>query len=498
MSTSRPFSYNTGSAIEGTIQVGTLAVGTTISGFTNNPKFWEGPDEELGYVIAAPQSGNTQPTPVSGVTASVQFFRTTSFAENEFISLSQYVSKNFNTPQTFSSGTDASTWLTANGYWNSWIPLTLGWDDIANADLLVGDASNVADWNTYFDLPTNGIPFSSVIVTGNTVNLYGGSNINLRDDLFSYNLNLLSVVDEVNCITTAGQFSFGDCSEATLFDLPSLTTANAAVFYNCYSVTTFNLPSLTTGSYAFFNGCTSVTTFNLPLLTYADSYCFVGCYSVTTFNLPSVTYAGGEYVFAGCSSVTTFNLPALTTAGYECFSFCSSLTTVNLPSLTTAGDYCFFACFSTTTYDLPSLTTAGQSCFQSSESVTTFDLPSLTTAGDSCFNLCFLTTTFNLPSLTTAGGGCFSTCESVTTFDLPSLTTAGQSCFYSCISVTTFDLPSCTNLGGTTGDNFVFDSILGNTITLTIPASRMTCDSGNPDGDIQYLQANNTVTVITT
>ena len=455
MSTSRPFSYNTGSAIEGTIQVGTLAVGTTISGFTNNPKFWEGPDEELGYVIAAPQSGNTQPTPVSGVTASVQFFRTTSFAENEFISLSQYVSNNFNTPQTFSSGTDASTWLTANGYWNSWIPLTLGWDDIANADLLVGDASDVADWNTFFDLPTNGIPFSSVIVTGNTVNLYGGSNINLRDDLFSYNLNLLSVVDEVNCITTAGQFSFGDCSEATLFDLPSLTTANAAVFYNCYSVTTFNLPSLTTGSYAFFNGCTSVTTFNLPLLTYADSYCFVGCYSVTTFNLPSVTYAGGEYVFAGCSSVTTFNLPALTTAGYECFSFCSSLTTLNLPSLTTAGDFCF-------------------SLYHNE--ATTFNLPSLTTAGQYCFYYCFLTPTFDLPSLTTAGLGCF----------------------FNCVSVTTLNLPSCTNLGGTTGNNDVFDSIVENTITLTIPASRMTCDSGNPDGDIQYLQANNTVTVITT
>jgi hypothetical protein len=26
----------------------------------------------------------------------------------------------------------------------------------------------------------------------------------------------------------------------------------------------------------------------------------------------------------------------------------------------------------------------------------------------------------------------------------------------------------------------------------------MTCNGGNPDGDIQYLQANNTVTVITT
>jgi hypothetical protein len=65
MPTSRPFAYNTGSAITGTTQVGTLAVGTPISGFTGSPQFWEGPDEELGYVIAAPQSGNTQPTPVT-------------------------------------------------------------------------------------------------------------------------------------------------------------------------------------------------------------------------------------------------------------------------------------------------------------------------------------------------------------------------------------------------------------------------------------------------
>ena len=124
MSTSRPFSYNTGSAIAGTTQVGSLAVGTPTSGFTNSPQFWEGPDEDLGYVIAVPVSGNTQPTPVSGVTASVGFFRTDDFTDNSFISLAQYVSNEYGTPQTFSNGNDASTWLTANGYWNSWIFLT--------------------------------------------------------------------------------------------------------------------------------------------------------------------------------------------------------------------------------------------------------------------------------------------------------------------------------------------------------------------------------------
>jgi hypothetical protein len=124
MSTARPFAYNTGSAIAGTTQVGSLAVGTPTSGFTNSPQFWEGPDEDLGYVIAVPVSGNTQPTPISGVTASIGFFRTDDFTDNSFIGLAQYVANEYGTPQTFSSGNDASTWLTANGYWNSWIFLT--------------------------------------------------------------------------------------------------------------------------------------------------------------------------------------------------------------------------------------------------------------------------------------------------------------------------------------------------------------------------------------
>ena len=64
MSTTRPFAYNTGAPISGTTQVGNLSVGTPTSGITNSPTFWNGPDEDLGYVIAKPISGNTQPTPL--------------------------------------------------------------------------------------------------------------------------------------------------------------------------------------------------------------------------------------------------------------------------------------------------------------------------------------------------------------------------------------------------------------------------------------------------
>jgi len=65
MAFARPFAYNPGTPIPGTEQVGSLAVGTPTSGITNNPPFWNGSDEDLGYVIAAPVSGNTQPTTVT-------------------------------------------------------------------------------------------------------------------------------------------------------------------------------------------------------------------------------------------------------------------------------------------------------------------------------------------------------------------------------------------------------------------------------------------------
>jgi hypothetical protein len=121
MTFARPFAYNPGDPIPGTEQVGSLAIGAPTSGFTNNPQFWNGPDEDLGYVIAAPVSGNTQPTEIPGVFASLGFYGTSGFSDSEFINLSQSVSSAYGTPQTFSSATDASTWLTTNGFWNSYV-----------------------------------------------------------------------------------------------------------------------------------------------------------------------------------------------------------------------------------------------------------------------------------------------------------------------------------------------------------------------------------------
>jgi len=68
MSTSKSFSYNPGSPIAGTDQVGDLAISVADLDYTTSPggvQWWQGPDQDLGYVIAHTVPNNTQPTPAS-------------------------------------------------------------------------------------------------------------------------------------------------------------------------------------------------------------------------------------------------------------------------------------------------------------------------------------------------------------------------------------------------------------------------------------------------
>ena len=119
MATTTPLAYNIGSPIAGTSQIGTLAIGITDQDYSSNPggvPWWMGPDEELGYVIAIPVPGNTQPTPFIGVTASVGFYRSDSLTENSFVELTNNLFA-----QSFTGGNEAATWLNDNGYWTSYV-----------------------------------------------------------------------------------------------------------------------------------------------------------------------------------------------------------------------------------------------------------------------------------------------------------------------------------------------------------------------------------------
>jgi len=195
--------------------------------------------------------------------------------------------------------------------------LELTFDDIANVP--VADASSVSDWNTFFDLPTNGSPFTSVEVVGDMVRLIGGSGITITTGIFENEDHLLKFDDKSGCVIEIE---------------------------------------------------------------------------------------------------------------YQSFNSLALLEEVNINSVTNIGNYAF--------YDVPSLSIIR----------------------------CWMADVINDNSF------------------------AGLSI----LSILEFH--SYQYFGNSTGEDGVFGSLSGQTITLTIPAALMTCNGGNPDGDIQYLAANNTLTII--
>lgn len=300
------------------------------------------------------------------------------------------------------------------------LALRLFFYDIEDANLMVGDVTNVDDWNVFFDLPNYGNPFKSVIVDGDEVRLYGGSYITLKYGLFG-NLstisrqNLFKIIDDAGCVIIIEDAAFESCIYLKEVSFPEVTTVTYVDYYGA------------------FGDCSNLKTAYLPKLwQLASAGPFYGCSKLKNLTLAfNQVITIGDNAFDGCQSLESISFPNVVNIGSTCFQQCTNLTSVNLPSLQYMGDYIFVAA------------------------------------------------------------------NSLTEINLPSLLYMGTYAFYTCPLLQTITLPVCTNLGPSVGDNGVFFLISGNTITLTVPAALMTCNSGNPDGDIQYLQSNNTVTVIT-
>jgi hypothetical protein len=118
MATSRPFAYNPTLITSGVSeQYGTLSVGFPDQPYGESPsglKWWEGPDEDLGYCIgkSLPTGGVLGP---DGIYGDVTFWRTQTLSDSQFITLANRI-----TGQNFNSSLEAVTWLNANGYWTSY------------------------------------------------------------------------------------------------------------------------------------------------------------------------------------------------------------------------------------------------------------------------------------------------------------------------------------------------------------------------------------------
>jgi hypothetical protein len=121
MATTRPFAYNTGTTIDGTTQIGNIAIGVSDQDYSQDPggvKWWMGPDEELGYVIANEVPAGNHPTQVE-VDAYLNFWRSTSLTDQSFLDLLNSIPIT-NGLSLFTNVTDALSWLDTNGYFTSY------------------------------------------------------------------------------------------------------------------------------------------------------------------------------------------------------------------------------------------------------------------------------------------------------------------------------------------------------------------------------------------
>jgi hypothetical protein len=123
MPTSRAFAYNPSeNPPTGASQFGNLAVqGTGWTSSSGGLNWYNGPDEDPGYVIgypaSPPRTAGSGSIVITGT--AVGFMRTPSKTDPAFVSLSNVL-----TGQSFLTASVASAWLRSNGYWTSYTSIS--------------------------------------------------------------------------------------------------------------------------------------------------------------------------------------------------------------------------------------------------------------------------------------------------------------------------------------------------------------------------------------
>jgi hypothetical protein len=158
MPTVRPFCYNlhTNPSISGTEQVGDIAA--VIGNATIDPslQWWNGPDEDLGYVICyVDPTGNhpNAPERVLGTNyvCNLGFLRTSTKSNSEFVELAKKVTGN----NSLVTAPQAKTELNNQGYWTSYSEIVV----VTTGLVLNLDAGNLTSYSgsgtTWYDLSGN-------------------------------------------------------------------------------------------------------------------------------------------------------------------------------------------------------------------------------------------------------------------------------------------------------------------------------------------------------
>ena len=110
---SRLYGYNSGAPVSGASQSGNLAISNDSRG-GGSVQWFNGPNEDLGYVICRPNTSGNQPNP-DNVPAYIRFSRSKLKTDQSFINL---VNSKFG--QNFTAIMDATNWLDSSGYFHTY------------------------------------------------------------------------------------------------------------------------------------------------------------------------------------------------------------------------------------------------------------------------------------------------------------------------------------------------------------------------------------------
>ena len=198
----------------------------------------------------------------------------------------------------------------------------------------------LAQWNTAFNLPVNGTPFTALTVVGDNVYLTNGgfSNVILNNFLAG-NANLLEFDDSlVGYIYSSAAGAFDSCPNLTTLLTLAISIIPANYAANCPNLNIVDIYSATSvGDGAFFGSGTTygVMSVNMPQVVTIVKDAFTGS-GIVTVNCPFCTTVG-QLAFAFCGYLVSVNLPAATSIGNNCFNTDSALISVALVGCTNFG-----------------------------------------------------------------------------------------------------------------------------------------------------------------
>jgi len=342
--------------------------------------------------------------------------------------------------------------------------LILTFDNIGSAPVVT--PSSVSQWNTWFDLPTQGTPFTSATVLGDVVTLSGGSNITLKDYLFGdeefAGPGLLSIVD-TGCIINTGIGTFSDdnvgwgCYNLTTAVFPALTSIGFTAFLDAISLSSFTIPNgVSDIPYQAFSN-TALTTINIPAsITNIDGAAFDNCASLNAFNvsisnnnykdISGVLYNKSQSTIirypsakAGLSYTIPTDVSIIKSRAFEN----SALNSISMPNtISLMEPNTFMQCTKLSSINLStSLTSLPANAFNTCVSLGTITIPSsITFIGSGAFAQTGLTNVTLPSSLTTLGSGAFQDSK-LSSITLPnSLTYLAGFTFYGCTYLTDISL----------------------------------------------------------